>query len=666
MARQRKPIRSNSGKKGGRLAAFKCCMISLALVAIVCIPLGYWRIHRRGQLAAEALSSRRSLNEEPDSKLIKSSQEASHFDIGRPETHSSDASGGESLVLAERHKSDATDRPTFNRVSHEVNADNDDVQGHDSLEDGKTMTQSSGPGGVSGGAAAAGGDDADGAAANGGGVEGGEGGDAVDAGGGDGESSNSHSASSGAKVDDDDQEEVEDTQRKRRLDSRIQMVPERAEGLDGDGEKSLETNGAEKEESDGEDGDTDEESEDGGKKKRRRKKKKKKRHSKKRTGNRPCEVDYLESGDSVQVPDLEGPNPTTPHYVTMEHPPAADSSSSSSSALSLLGRSSNTWAPRFAGHQTWRQRADSFRAGRADWPPEAQVHCGFVQSPPGWPGTGFDISKADQMYLEQCRIAVVSAIFGDWDHLRLPQRSKISVAAKRKACFVIFVDEQTVRGLYRDNLIPDANGKVGLWRMVVVANLPYSDARRTGKIPKLLTHRLFPNAKYSMWIDSKLRLFVDPLAILERFLWRGGFEYAISNHYDRHCVWEEVERNKKLGKYNATVIDEQFEAYKADGLTMFNPTDPNNLLISNVPEGSVIIRAHTAAANLFSCLWFNEVDRFTSRDQLSFAYTYLKMARTSHPLRLNMFKDCERRSFVKLFHHKAEEAALKLERGRAR
>ncbi|CAI7848199.1 unnamed protein product [Closterium sp. NIES-53] len=83
----------------------------------------------------------------------------------------------------------------------------------------------------------------------------------------------------------------------------------------------------------------------------------------------------------------------------------------------------------------------------------------------------------------------------------------------------------------------------------------------------------------------------------------------------------------------------------------------------DVPEGSVIIRAHTAAANLFSCLWFNEVDRFTSRDQLSFAYTYHKMARTSHPLRLNMFKDCERRSFVKLFHHKAEEAALKLERG---
>jgi len=45
-------------------------------------------------------------------------------------------------------------------------------------------------------------------------------------------------------------------------------------------------------------------------------------------------------------------------------------------------------------------------------------------------------------------------------------------------------------------------------------------------------------------------------------------------------------------------------------------------------------------SNLFSCLWFNEVDRFTSRDQLSFAYTYLKLRRMNpeRPFQLYMFK----------------------------
>ncbi|KAI8007655.1 hypothetical protein LOK49_LG07G02385 [Camellia lanceoleosa] len=60
----------------------------------------------------------------------------------------------------------------------------------------------------------------------------------------------------------------------------------------------------------------------------------------------------------------------------------------------------------------------------------------------------------------------------------------------------------------------------------------------------------------------------------------------------------------------------------------------------NVPEGSFIVRAHTPMSNLFSCLWFNEVNCFTSCDQLSFAYTFLKLKRLNpnRPFFLNMFK----------------------------
>ncbi|KAL6189408.1 hypothetical protein ACLB2K_040797 [Fragaria x ananassa] len=105
-------------------------------------------------------------------------------------------------------------------------------------------------------------------------------------------------------------------------------------------------------------------------------------------------------------------------------------------------------------------------------------------------------------------------------------------------------------------------------------------------------------------------------------------------------VWEAVAQNKKLNKYNHTIIDEQFAFYQDDGLTRFNALDRNKLLPSNVPEGSFIIWAHTPVSSLFSCLWFNEVERFTPRDQLSFAYTYQKLRRMNpeKPFRLNMFK----------------------------
>ncbi|KAL2538824.1 hypothetical protein Fot_20215 [Forsythia ovata] len=310
-----------------------------------------------------------------------------------------------------------------------------------------------------------------------------------------------------------------------------------------------------------------------------------------------------------------------------------------------------TWGPKFAGHQSLKEREESFIAH------DQKINCGFVKAPKGSPSTGFDLAEDDAKYISSCHIAVMSCIFGNSDRLRSPMGKTVSRLSRKNVCFVMFVDEVTLRTLSSEGHMPDRMGFIGLWKIVVVKNLPYTDMRRVGKIPKFLPHRLFPSARYSIWLDSKLRLQLDPMLILEYFLWRKGYEYAISNHYDRHCLWEEVAQNKKLNKYNHTVIDEQFAFYQGDGMKKFNASDPNKLLPSNVPEGSFIVRAHTPMSNLFSCLWFNEVERFTPRDQLSFAYTYHKFRRMNpeKPFYLNMFKDCERRKIAKLFHHRSEE-----------
>ncbi|KAJ8760494.1 hypothetical protein K2173_015161 [Erythroxylum novogranatense] len=309
------------------------------------------------------------------------------------------------------------------------------------------------------------------------------------------------------------------------------------------------------------------------------------------------------------------------------------------------------WKPRFAGHQSLQDREETFLVH------DQKMHCGFVRGPEGSQSTGFDLAEDDLNYISRCHIAVVSCIFGNSDRLRSPTGKTVTRLSRKNVCFVMFMDEVTLQTLSSEGQMPDRGGFIGLWKIVVVKNLPYADMRRVGKIPKLLPHRLFPSARYSIWLDSKLRLQRDPLIILEYLLWRKGHEYAISNHYDRHCVWEEVAQNKRLNKYNHTVIDQQFAFYKADGLNRFNASDPNRLLPSNVPEGSLIVRAHTPTSNLFSCLWFNEVDRFTSRDQLSFAYTYQKLRRMNpaKPFYLNMFKDCERRAIAKLYRHRIQE-----------
>lgn len=360
-----------------------------------------------------------------------------------------------------------------------------------------------------------------------------------------------------------------------------------------------------------------------------------KKKSKRKKSGSTCEMRFLNStAQLVEPPKNEKFASFNLNYVEVEEKPVG----------------SEYWEPRFGGHQSLQEREESYVAH------DQKLTCAFVKGPNGT-STGFDISEDDRKYMSKCRIAVSSCIFGNSDRLRTPFGKTITSLSKKTVCFAMFLDEVTLETLLSEGQKMDSMGFIGIWKIILIKNMPYNDMRRVGKIPKLLAHRLFPSSRFSIWLDSKLRLQTDPILILEYFLWRHGYEYAISNHYDRHCVWEEVAQNKKLNKFNHTIIDQQFEFYQADGLTRFNPLDPNKLLPSYVPEGSFIVREHTPMSNLFSCLWYNEVDRFTPRDQLSFAYTYLKLRRMNpkKSFRLNMFKDCERRSIAKLFHHRSEE-----------
>lgn len=352
---------------------------------------------------------------------------------------------------------------------------------------------------------------------------------------------------------------------------------------------------------------------------------------KKRTGPRPCPVCYLPVQKAIEeMPTLNFSRSAIIKNLSyvVELP----------TSQPIKGFSGSE----FGGHPSLEDRKTSFQIQEY-----MNVHCGFVKGSQPGAGTGFDISEDDRMDMDRCSgIVVASAIFGNYDKLQQPKN--ISPESRQSVCFFMFVDEET-----RQHMGGVSTGKKlmknGLWRVVLVHNLPYTDARRNGKIPKLLLHRLFPNARFSLWIDGKLELIVDPYQILERFLWRGNHVFAISQHYKRLDVFEEAQANKAAGKYDNASIDAQVNFYQKGGLKPYNKV--KSPFPSDVPEGCVIIREHTQITNLFTCLWFNEVDRFTSRDQLSFAVVRDKLMEMV-PWRLSMFLDCERRNFVVQAYHR--------------
>ncbi|PAN18450.1 hypothetical protein PAHAL_3G202700 [Panicum hallii] len=350
---------------------------------------------------------------------------------------------------------------------------------------------------------------------------------------------------------------------------------------------------------------------------------------KKRTGPRPCPVCYVSVDQAFALmPPEASPSPVLKNLNYISEDGIVANLSSQGSG--------------FGGHPSLEQRNKSF-----DISESMTVHCGFVRGKKPGQGTGFDIKDDDLLEMEQCReLVVASAIFGNYDMIQHPRN--ISEFSKANACFYMFVDEET-EAYVKNSSSLYSNNKVGLWRLVVVRNLPYEDPRRTGKIPKLLLHRLFPNVRFSVWIDAKLELIADPYLLLERFLWRKNATFAISRHYKRFDVFEEAEANKAAGKYDNASIDYQIEFYRNEGLSHYSPA--KFPITSDVPEGCVIIREHIPITNLFTCLWFNEVDRFTSRDQISFS-TVRDKIKARVGWMPEMFLDCERRNFVVQAYHR--------------
>ncbi|KAL4330234.1 hypothetical protein AHAS_Ahas13G0379700 [Arachis hypogaea] len=298
-------------------------------------------------------------------------------------------------------------------------------------------------------------------------------------------------------------------------------------------------------------------------------------------------------------------------------------------------------SPLFGGHISWKQREESFKLKS-----NMKVHCGFIQ------GGGADMDPVDIKYVKKCKFVVASGIFDGYD---LPhQPSNISDRSKKLFCFLMAVDEVSLKFI-RENAtvkVDNDGGKwVGIWRLILLKHPPYDEPRRNGKVPKILTHRMFPEAQYSIWIDGKMELIVDPLLMLERYLWRGKHSFAIAQHKHHRSIYEEADANKRRKRYARPLIDLHMKIYYYEGMKEWNP---KKRTASDVPEGAIILREHTAMNDLFSCLWFNEVHLFTPRDQLSFGYVAYRLGESFN---FFMFPNCEYNSLFVLHPHTREHSS---------
>ncbi|KAL1196086.1 Alkaline ceramidase TOD1 [Cardamine amara subsp. amara] len=264
----------------------------------------------------------------------------------------------------------------------------------------------------------------------------------------------------------------------------------------------------------------------------------------------------------------------------------------------------------FGGNFSTQKRFSYFNHSNID----VEVPCGFFRD--------FPISKSDRVEMKKCGLVVASAIFNDHDKIRQPVG--LGVKTLETVCFYMFIDDKTINSLFYHNVIPKNNPKdyrVGAWRIIKISkseNL-YLNPAMNGVIPKYLIHRLFPNSEFSIWIDAKIQLMIDPLLLIHSMLVVPEADIAISKHPFFVNTMEEAmatARWKKWGDVNGLRL--QMETYCEHGLKPWSshklpyPTD--------VPDSALILRRHGLRSNLFSCFMFNELEAFNPRDQLAFAF----------------------------------------------
>ncbi|KAK9055984.1 hypothetical protein SSX86_027071 [Deinandra increscens subsp. villosa] len=239
-----------------------------------------------------------------------------------------------------------------------------------------------------------------------------------------------------------------------------------------------------------------------------------------------------------------------------------------------------------------------------------EIPCGFFNK--------FPIDDYDRLAMESCTgVVVVSAIFGDHDKIRQPKG--LGSKTLNHVCFYMFVDEVTIKQLRYHNILSTKTkeNRIGAWRIVKVSSEGlYENPAMNGVVPKYLVHRLFPNSKYSIWVDAKIQLAVDPLLLLHSLLIVKDADMAVSKHPLYVHTMEEVMATARWKKW-----------------------------LRYVPDSAIIIRKHGIASNLFSCLLFNELEAFNPRDQIPFAFVRDLM---NPKMKLNMFD-------VEVFEHVASE-----------
>lgn len=182
---------------------------------------------------------------------------------------------------------------------------------------------------------------------------------------------------------------------------------------------------------------------------------------------------------------------------------------------------------------------------------------------------------------------VYTAIFGGKDKVREPFITEDGIN------YVLFTDDPELKSKRWQTVLFDEK-----------ISYPRLFARRL----KLLSHRMFPEAKSTLWIDGRVAL---------RQL-NGVFDckhdFAVHRHPRRNCIYQEIKQCQRLGQDSHDVLNAIRRRYRAESIPF-----EGGLWMTGI-----LFRRHTEAVKRFNEAWWAELSENSIRDQISLPYLLQK------------------------------------------
>lgn len=241
---------------------------------------------------------------------------------------------------------------------------------------------------------------------------------------------------------------------------------------------------------------------------------------------------------------------------------------------------------------------------------------GFFEYPCGFLGpTTYD--QADWRKLTAgCEVVIATAIFGGSDSL---QPAPFLPEAKYDDCFIAVLDVPTATKHHAGFNTTGSNakdaaglGRYGAWKTVSLRPdhrrpFPYASSRRTSRIPKLITHRLFPDAKYTIWVDGNnvinqtVSQFIANTVDSEHTMALGVHKGGRTPLGESRLTGRQLE-HAKVAKVQEAVYSLDYARFNKDRI----------MWATAIVRDNRDLNVHWQ-----SCVWFNEWARYSQRDQVS-------------------------------------------------